>query len=603
MLTVVLIWIYVIITTYLTGYGLLVSLVDWPVMRRKRENGREKKYDFRSNLSFVTAGVVIVTVYAQIFSLFGGVGFAANLILVLACAVIFLYFRYDIYENVFHMARALRNSRRRYVYLAVFLLMAYGTSHGIMHYDSDLYHAQAIEWIEQYGIVKGLGNLHVRLAYNSAAFPLTALYSFRFLGGQSYHVMSGFFALILSFKCVEIIDVFRRGHLVISDFARVTAMYYLFNIYDEMMAPASDYFLSCIVFYTIISWLDLYVRHERSYLPYILLSLLGIYAITIKLSASPMILLSAIPIFKLLHRKTKEKTKAFWISVLLAFVIAVPFLARNVIIAGWILYPVTFLDFFYTPWKIPKGLAEYDALEIRTFGRGYNDVAAYGHVSFSEWVPNWFGSITGLNRIMLILCIVSVFIYLAYLGYFIYVMTGKKYGKLHSHGESKIFDLSRRSMLGHADFLTIGATLIGCLLFWFFSAPLIRYGVVYVFLTPAVIIGRLFIVIYNRISEKAKRAVIKAVMAIICIWCFYKCAILVLEDVHKFNPQYLVGQQDYGEYAYSGFSLGKDVIIYYPDEGDRIGYYPFPAATHDLVGEVELIGEKITDGFRMVDSE
>lgn len=603
MLTVVLIWIYVIITTYLTGYGLLTSLVDWPVMRRKRDNGREKKYDFKSNLSFLAAGVVIVTVYAEVLSLLGGVGFGANLGLIFVCAAIMAYFRFDLLEIVQRLMRGFLGGRRAYIYLAVFLLMAYGTSHGIMHYDSDLYHAQAIHWIEEYGIAKGLGNLHVRLAYNSAAFPLTALYSFRFLGGQSYHVMSGFFALILAFKCVEIIDVFRRGHLVISDFGRIAAMYYLFNIYDEMMAPASDYFLSCIVFYIIISWLDLYVRHVRSYVPYILLALLGIYAITIKLSAAPMILLVVVPIVKLFHGRTGEKTKAFFISVLLALLVAVPFLARNVIISGWLLYPVTFLDFFGFAWKIPGGLAEYDALEIRTFGRGYNDVAAFGHLSFSEWVPNWFRSITGLNKIMLILCIISIGIYFTYLFYFIFVLTGKRYGKLHRLGDSKIFDLSRRSMLAHADFLTMGATLFGCLLFWFLSAPLIRYGVVYVFLTPAIILGRLYIVIFNRISENAKSVVIRAAMAVICMWIFYKAAFVILEDIARFDPINLVRQQDYGTYDYSGFSLGKDVIIYYPDEGDRIGYYPFPAATHDLVGEVELLGEKVTDGFKAIENQ
>lgn len=599
MLTVVLIWIYVIITTYLTGYGLLMSLVNWPGMNRKRDNGRRRKYDFRSPLCFIMAGVVIVTVYAQIFSFFGGVGLGANIILVCACVLIAVYYRYDLLENSHQLIRVLQSARRTYVYLAVFFLMAYGASHGIMHYDSDLYHAQAIHWIEQYGIVKGLGNLHVRLAYNSAAFPLTALYSFRFLGGQSYHVMSGFFALLLSFKCLEITDVYRRGHLVISDFGRIAALYYLFNIYDEMMAPASDYFLSCLIFYIIIDWLDLYVRHERSYVPYILLALLGIFAITIKLSAAPMMLLTVIPIYKLFRGRTREKTNAFFISVALSLIITVPFLIRNVIISGWILYPVTFLDFFNFSWEIPKGLAAYDALEIRTFGRGYNDVAAFGHASFSEWVPNWFKSITGLNKIMLILDIVSIAVYAVYLLYFVFVLAGKKSEKISGLDKVKVFEINKRSMLKHADFLTMGATLIGCLAFWFLSAPLIRYGVVYVFLTPAVILGRLFIIIYNRIDDKAKDVVMRAVTLFFCIWIFYKGINLLLEDISKFNAINLVKQQDYGTYDISGFTI-EGVTFYYPKEGDRIGYYPFPAATHDLLGEMELIGDDIREGFMAV---
>ena len=33
------------------------------------------------------------------------------------------------------------------------------------HLDTPLYHAQSIRWIEDYGAVKGLGNIHNRFAY------------------------------------------------------------------------------------------------------------------------------------------------------------------------------------------------------------------------------------------------------------------------------------------------------------------------------------------------------------------------------------------------------------------------------------------------------
>lgn len=65
------------------------------------------------------------------------------------------------------------------------------------HYDTDLYHAQSIRWIEEYGIAPGLGNLHHRLAYNSAFFSLQALFSWRFILGRSLHCVNGFLFLFL----------------------------------------------------------------------------------------------------------------------------------------------------------------------------------------------------------------------------------------------------------------------------------------------------------------------------------------------------------------------------------------------------------------------
>ena len=80
----------------------------------------------------------------------------------------------------------------------LFVLNLMFTAESTFHYDTGLYHAQAIHWIEDYGVIKGLGFIHVRLAYNSAYFPLCALYSMRDVtGGQSLHSVSGFISVVM----------------------------------------------------------------------------------------------------------------------------------------------------------------------------------------------------------------------------------------------------------------------------------------------------------------------------------------------------------------------------------------------------------------------
>lgn len=596
MLIVSLIWIYVIITTYLVGYGFLASMSFWPGMHIRKGKDSKKKYKTQNKKSYIVAGIVLTTVYAQIFSLFTGVGLYANFLMVLICLIIAVYFREELLSDARSTFFVMTSTKEWIIYLVVFLVMAYGTSHGIMHYDSDLYHAQAIRWIEEYGIVKGLGNLHVRLAYNSSSFALSALYSLKFLGNQSYHVMAGFFALMLAWLCVGIKDVIRRKHLIVSDFARIVAIYYLFTIFDEMVAPASDYFLSTIVFYVIIQWLDLNVRHEKSYLPYIQLALLSIYAITIKLSAAPMILLCIIPIYKLLHDRTKEKMRAFGVSIVSALVIVLPFLIRNIVISGWILYPVTMFDFFSFKFEIPKNVAKYDALEISTYGKGFTDVEQLKNMSLQTWVTTWFRGLGTMNKLVIFFDIISIAIFVACFIYFIIVAIGENDKNSIKLPDKKIFDISHRSVLNLADFLTISATLIGCLVFWFFSAPLIRYGVVYVYLTPAVIIGRMFIHLFNQGSDGAKRVVIRVCAAVFLLWLLYKGFNIALEDKARFNPRYLVFQQDYGKYEVDSYTL-NGVMFYYPKEGDRVGYDPFPSSPKDMTGEIELSGKKIRAGF------
>lgn len=600
MASVILIWIYVLITTYIIGFGFLRFIASLECMKKSKGAGKPAKtYVNHYKESFIVCGIVIVTVYAQIFSLFGGVGLVANLLMIAFCIMVVVCYRQEIIEDIFNSGHIFTVDRNGLYYFLIFLLMAYGTSHGIMHYDSDLYHAQAIHWIEDYGVIRGLGNLHVRLAYNSSAFPLSALYSMSFLGGRSYHVMAGFFSLILAWQCLDIKNIIRRGHPILSDFARIAALYYLFSVFDEIVSPASDYFLSTIVFYVIIHWLDMNVRHEKSVLPYILLALTGVFAVTVKLSAAPMILLSTIPIYKLLHKRTDKTVKAFWISVLMAFIIVAPFIIRNIIISGWLLYPVTFLDVFGFSWKIPKGLAEYDALEIKTFGRGYNDVAQYGNIPVSRWLPEWFAGISGITKLMLILDILAIACYVVILLYFLIAYIRNDTKMSDRFGASKVFILSHRSVLNIWDFITIGGTMIFCLLFWLFSAPLVRYGVVYIWMTPAIVLGRVFTHLYNRLDKLIAPWVFKVFVAFLCIWVAYKGVNLVRDDIPRFNPKYLLTQQDYGKYEVTTCQVG-DMTIYYPTQGDQTGYEPFPSATHDVSGEIRLMGENINDGIMTI---
>ena len=147
-------------------------------------------------------GMNPITVYTKMFSgafgsTFGGVGLAANVVLMITSLLILLFMR----ERISKLLTSARENTAKVkslpiVYSFIVILFAYGTSRGYIHYDTSLYHAQSIRWIEEYGVVKGLACLQLRFGYNSSAFSLTALYSFKDLLGQSLHTTAGFFALL-----------------------------------------------------------------------------------------------------------------------------------------------------------------------------------------------------------------------------------------------------------------------------------------------------------------------------------------------------------------------------------------------------------------------
>ena len=62
------------------------------------------------------------------------------------------------------------------------------------------------------------------------------------------------------------------------------------------------------------------------------------------------------------------------VYIMLGLLAVFPYLARNVILSGWLVYPFPSIDLFSFDWKIPAGEARYDAEEIKVYAKGMTDV-------------------------------------------------------------------------------------------------------------------------------------------------------------------------------------------------------------------------------------
>lgn len=551
MISVILIWIYMLLTCYFIGF-LCIKMA-----------AGKSGYFCKKITSVLFAGITAVTVYAQMFSIFYKVGLAANIILVAGCIFCMLRYKKEMTENL-HTLRLTVTPLKVGVAIGVFLLFAYGASRGIIHYDTGLYHAQSIRWIEEMGVVPGLGNLHSRLAYNSSSFCLSALYSFAFLGRQSFHACGGFLALLLALTCMEAFQKGRRKKPLLSDFVRMMGIYYLLIIFDEMVSPASDYFMVLTVFYMLIRWLDLLEKDEKSYLPYAMLCVMCVWVLTIKLSGALLLLLTIKPAVMMLKEK-KGKEIAKFLS--LGLMTALPFFIRNIILSGWLVYPFTFIDLFSFDFKIPKGMADYDAREIQVWGRGYHDVTRYEE-PLTVWMKDWAMALDTTNKVFLLLALSSL-IMLA--GLCVYAVLKRK-----------------REM---ADFLLVSGTLAVSFLFWLTSAPLIRYGCVYLWVLPVLVWG----FFYLKISPGLDRYRIFFILVLLA--GMYKSGAFIGETVKAAGTEYLIWQKDYENFDTTAYQL-HGYTFYYPKQGDRTGYKDFPAAP---VKAADIFrGDTLKEGFRDV---
>lgn len=563
MLLVLLNWIYVSITAFSMGFA-FCKLVE-----------NKLKYKINEINTIISTGLVIATVYSQYFSLFYKVGVLANVIMLSACVVICLFWKKEIYELLCDWAKK-ESTIKKIIMAVVVLIWAYCTSRGYMHYDSDLYHAQSIRWIEEYGIVKGLGNIHVRFAYNSSFFAVSALYGMKYLFGQSMHTINGFIALLLSMEVLKLAEIFKGKKLQMSDFARVGALYYLTVIYRDITAPASDYAIMCVVFYIIIKWLVALEINKDDITPFALLCVGGVYAVSLKLTAGLILLLLIKPAYMLIMEK---KIKQIFVYIIMGIIVIFPWIARTVIISGYLLYPFPAIDIFNVDWKIPAEIAKIDAAEIKTWGRGLNN-AALADMPVTQWFAGWFNTmLPTIGKLMIIADIICIVIF------FVFIISGLIKNKK---------DLEDKALYWE-NMLVLCAVLVSYL-FWQLQAPLLRYGYAYVLLLIVLTAGAIKNVISKRINNiKLLNLSNKMVSAALLLFITAKTISLAGYVYSVSDKPFYVKQQEYGSYQLESYDV-EGITFYYPLEGDRVGYDSFPAIPRKT--EIVFRDKNINGGFR-----
>ena len=302
-----------------------------------------------------------------------------------------------------------------------------------------------------------------------------------------------------------------------------------------------------------------------------------------KLSAALILLLVIYPAYRLLREKKWRET---FVYLGLGIVTALPYLIRNVVISGWLVYPFTQIDLFSAAWKIPKGVADYDAREIQVWGRGYTDVSRF-EMPVRGWLPGWFRGLAGIDRLFVAAAAVSALL-------------------LFLYAAGLLFRWWRRRW----ELLLVQGTVAASFLFWLCTSPLMRYGCVYVYLTFAVVFGGIYETVTScedGRSDETERGrslwqtmIKRAALTLTILLLLYKGAALGREIVVSYENAYWLVQKDYENYETLAYEI-EGVTFYYPVQGDQVGYDSFPASP--AKAEISLLGEGLADGFIVKEPE
>lgn len=583
MLSVLLDWLIIAITSYTVGYGFL-RLMSICI-------GREVSAGKNANVLRLLTGFMLTNVYAEIWSIFLPVNMWAVYILVFITLVIAYMCKQDMAETV-NISKAPKLAVIASV--AVIILMAYGSSRGYMHYDTTLYHASAIRWIEEYGVVPGLANLQSRYGYNSAEFAHNALYSFKWYTGRSLHCTTGFLAMVSAHLLYDKELFTGRRTIQSVDFVRIGLLYYLGVLFAQMVSPASDYVANLLIFDILILMLG---RVKDRTLPadhYVLISLLAIYGITVKVSLAPMVLICLIPF---VYYIIKKDVRSILFCIVSGLVIAMPYFIRGYILSGWILYPSTLIKLGNPDWQVPIGEAQYDAKEISMWGRGITDATKWSEVTLTNWIPSWFAALDTMEKVLITAVIASTVVLVA-----IEIRLGlsKNRGGLQRYNILLELPIAWIMLLG--------------VVTWFVGAPLVRYGLGFVLSFPLLVVGILYELEFREVriagfnkdrtgSDRSspgerKEIVGRALFLIIAgVMILMKVKGLVVDIAGSLDRDCLIWQQDYEDPEAFTYEV-NGVTIYVAKNGGGMGYNKFPSSI-EVKDNIELRGSELKDGFRV----
>lgn len=556
MLSVLFSWIVMGAASFLFGK----AVVDGIYHKNLQQMGRPDIY--------VLTGIIFLNIYAQLFSLFYKVaGIACTILGLLGIILMVVYVvkylqsgrQIRIFPGVEHAKMPLW---RAVLLLVCLVSMLLWTTQHPGQYDTGLYHAQAIRWIEEYGVVPGLGNLHMRLAYNSAFMCLQALFSLEWLVGQSLHSLNGFFCLCALFYAFGTVRIPGRERWQTSDLLKCIMVIYVVDKRYSIASSGTDIWAMLLILYICTKWCELSECREEETAPWCYVCLVGFYALTVKLSAAAIVILVCYPLYLLIRKK---EFRRILYNGILALGIVLPYLIRNVIISGYLIYPYAGIDLFSVDWKMDPEVLQSDSFDIRMWGRGYTHLGEYNDSLFG-WMPEWFLSQSVGNRILLAAGAVCTLLV-------IYGIWKQLQGKRYDH----------------AAVLTASVV---CLVFWLMTAPLIRYGQVYALIVIALVLGG-----WNGQAVTPKRDILAAAGTCIMLVSLLFFGSKVCETGEMAAEGYLLKQPPYGAWPATQVQM-DNVIIWKPDD-DLIGYPAFPSTpSGKQLDHLQLRGDGFEDGFR-----
>jgi hypothetical protein len=437
--------------------------------------------------------------------------------------------------------------------------------------DSGLYHVPTIKWIENYGIVPGLGNLHGIYAFNSMWHPLSALFGFSFFGIESLHVLNGILIIFaFGFFLGGVADILNGSSSITSIIKAGTMPFSLYVYRPQIGSPAVDLPAALLIWVAFFLFLENVnsIRTFRSGTINVIIVIVASYVFTIKLTVIPVAIL-CLYLFYIQYKC--KRWPELWLQIGLVLIIVVPWVARNIVLSGYLVYPFPHVDLFNVDWKLPYQyvLDEKMATEgwARLPGPYWKESLS---MPLSELIPKWFAWLPHQYKLTIALTIIIT------VGYLLWLLCNVKQKRFYSLREPT-----------NIVYLT---GFVGTL-YWFMMAPEPRYVFGFTFFMcalPVVPVLQRIVVQFPLLA----RVLMLAVVLIVLLQNVY----MSVRDMAGTEGIFLKPVPYPSEELFT--RIIDNTVFYSPTKTDQCWYAPLPC-TPIFQKRLTLRGTGLESGFRI----
>jgi hypothetical protein len=429
------------------------------------------------------------------------------------------------------------------------------------YYDTGLYGAPAVRWIQTYPVVPGLANLNGRFGFNSSVLLCIAALGQGPWKDLGFHLFTGFMlSAMWATLLPSYVRVVRRVATSPADwFYTILAIpAFFWTTRSRIVGTQTDEpaAVVCLIATGILfehlcqeGGAD---QRKSDTSRLVLATTLFSLAVAFKLSTLVFALLAWCVAFRaiwLLGRSTRQGAKCLFATLALSTLILLPWFARGIILSGYPFFPATVFA-FPVAWKIPLSAARWYAIGVQSWGR-IPDVA-FRNTQGLHWLRDWLNhAIRNRPAFQVPLAISFAGLVAAFTTRFL------------------------RKRYPVCPWLSLLYPSIVGLIFWFAASPDLRFAQFAIW-TTAAILGAWGIVSLDLHLHRSRANLVLAAIVLSTIWCSisfgWKEPLLALRGVQK--PPPLPKPALILQHTLSGFA------VYLPGQGHQCWGAPLPCTPY-----------------------